>query len=474
LSDAGAVAIPIDDCSSAKCTRPYLLLLAVGLPLRILVFYVAGGILWPDSYFYYHTAHTFAADGIFARLTPYNTPLYPTFLSAFFTFGETRLTGLVIVGVQHFLGLAAVLLFYSALKKIIPTRLAFIAALLLDVHTLLLFYETVILTEILFVFLFSVVLYKCVEFLETKSIGDAIVLGGAFAALTLTRPIAQFLPVIFIICIARSFSSYRLYFLRSGLVFLSYLVMLVPWVIANHISYEYWGISKGQGINLFLRVYELDKVTPKKETAFPKIRGIYRHFKQEHPEEHVYFYVRNYLHERGFHHAYIDDQLRAFAFEGLMQDPMLYAKNTFIELLHYFFAARNSVHFCEDNEPLLLCSRPGFRLIRPAFPRERTAINPTIKGIMKLYFKYFQIPMRLVSLLAFFGVLLYAYKGKYNPLFWFSCAVTAYFSLLTCLLNFYEDRYRLPIDIFLFAYASYAVYFLITSVKAKTKKPIAL
>ena len=74
-----------------------------------------------------------------------------------------------------------------------------------------------------------------------------------------------------------------------------YLLCLLPWMLSNQSRFGFFGLSKGMGINLFLRVYELDAISPVLDTRYPHMKETFERLRANHPGKHVYFFLEDAL-----------------------------------------------------------------------------------------------------------------------------------------------------------------------------------
>jgi 4-amino-4-deoxy-L-arabinose transferase-like glycosyltransferase len=441
--------------------RALLILVLAGAALRLAVVLGTGAVLWPDSIGYLHAAKYFLSQHSFGPSVIHTGPLYPLFLAVFLGWGESSAGGQALLLAQQLLGLSAAVLFFLAISKHFGVALSFWASLLFGVSPLLLNYERVIQTEILFVFILAVLIWLLSAQWAKRNSSLAVSLGLVCGALSLTRPIAQFLPLVLVPVIWCSAPNWKTAVQRCIFAGVSYVLTLAPWLLANHAALGYWGLSRGQGINLFLRVYELDRIQPlpQAQTQFPGLRAIFLKLRKERPGEHVYFELRKILVQKR-HKSMLqaDRLLYAFALEGLRQEPFTFLKYFLYDFRRFFLNSRNSVHFCRIQSHWHLCANPKKQLSEAIFGSPQMHHIAIAEQMVYHYFSWVRIPDSVVALLALIGAILaWRLYTRQRPLLLSLNGMLLYFAALSVALNYPEDRYKLPLDFILLFFAVLAV-----------------
>src|SRR5262249_24280724 len=129
----------------------------------------------------------------------FHTPFYPALIAFFLSFGETPRHGEALIGFQHFLGLCSCVLFYKIAQRTWSSTVALFTGLFLALDTLVLYYESVVQTETLFLFFLGLLLFYSLRILERGKLWEFPIIGFLAACLTLTRPVAQFFVVVLVI-----------------------------------------------------------------------------------------------------------------------------------------------------------------------------------------------------------------------------------------------------------------------------------
>jgi len=66
----------------------------------------------------------------------------------------------------------------------------------------------------------------------------------------------------------------------------AYLLVVAPWMYVNSQTYGFVGISRGEGLGLFLRAFDVDHLPPPAETAYPRVRASYDALRPTEPTLH--------------------------------------------------------------------------------------------------------------------------------------------------------------------------------------------
>ncbi|MCF6356953.1 MAG: glycosyltransferase family 39 protein [Draconibacterium sp.] len=188
----------------------------------------------------------------FFTLDSVRTPGYPVFLAfIYLLFGVSP--SLVII-FQIALNLASIYLVYSIAAKLFSNKnIALISAFLfsLDIYTLFFIFE--LYTETLFVFtlLFSTVLF--IKSINSHGFLHLIISGILIGLSALIRPIAIFLPIVYIaIIFFFDKHSVSLKFFKTGVLSISFLLIISLWMMRNYNEYSHFGFSTISSVNLYL------------------------------------------------------------------------------------------------------------------------------------------------------------------------------------------------------------------------------
>jgi len=457
------------------------IVLAIGTVLRVALMLGSSGILWADSYSFYLSAESLRAGDVFSH-DAFKTPLYHAFLALFMTMGETPAMGALLIGVQHLLGLIATAVFYRIARQLFTTPVAFISSLLFTGHTLLLFYETSVLSEVLFVFFLSLLLHQSVHVLQSSR-GSApapamwryALIGGLAALATLTRPVSES----FVFCIAAIIIiAGRLSRRSIGAAALAvgvYCAAMAPWLYVNSQTYGFWGVSLGRGLGLFIRVFEIDKLEPRPDTRYEVVRDVLGWARAR--GRNISYVVRDELNFRHGHSSEsADAAMFGFAFETVRAQPWLYVRNSAWSWVHQLVLERQDPEICRARGVPYLCTSSGLEMSTAMFPNVPPPGHRWVKREIAAWFRTAYIRMWLVVPLAFVGVLWLAFPrvrvagqtsraapsaaiGSVSmPAVILLIVAIVYFTAIPALMQFPEERYRLPVDALLFMFAASCVH----------------
>lgn len=430
-------------------------IVVVGVVVRALLMMVSDGILWPDSGIFYYTAQALL-NGRLLEHDAFRTALYPVFLSAFLRFGDTPQVGVAIIGAQHALGVAAAVLFYLVGRRAFTPLVALGGALLFSVHTIELFYEDCVLSEVLFVFALSVVLWAMVHLANRPTWLAPVGMGVLCGVLTLVRPVAQG----FAICVAPILfmsgrRAPRAAFSAVAVAAVT-LAVLAPWMSINKHEYGFWGVSIGRGLGLFTRVFEIDQLPPPAETQYPEVREV---FDAGVPGRWGANNVRDELnYKRGHAYREVDESMFGFAMEAVAEHPLEFAANSVREWAIQLGGSLQGARSCRSIDGAYLCSgrTEGFSL--PAFPNAARPGRRTLRSLLVSYVTKGYVRMPVVLAIALLGVLSYFSDARRRtPAGWLLALTIAYYTLIPAMLEWPQDRYRLPVDALLFMFAAWGL-----------------
>jgi hypothetical protein len=452
----------------------------VGVAVRIVMMLGSNPILWGDSDVFLDTADAIRA-GRYLQHDPFRTLLYPYFLAPFLGVSTEPPMDQVIVGAQHLLGVAAAVCFYLAGRVALGSRAALAGALLFAVHTTALFYENSILSETLFVFVLAAGLLAIGWFADAPSAGRAIAAGAACAALTYTRPVAQWfflVPVALVIAGGWSLPQrpasarwrprpWRQRLALAAIITISFAALMLPWALVNQQQYGFFGIAIGRGFGLYIRVFEIDRFDPPADTGYPEARDLLMRARTMHQESPA-SQVLNWLGDRRRYSFVQKDAIMAqAAAEAVRQHPVRFAVNSIKQWSHQLSGPLGDEAICTSAEVgSYVCSSRTVGYARePFLNRPRRADQPLRPWVVS-YFRHARIPFTLVSALALFGVVAALARPAPAAAHAVLLALTiAYFTFLPALAQSPQDRYRLPVDALLLMFAAFGVMRLIQEVR---------
>ena len=428
------------------------IIVAVGIVVRIFMMLGSDAILWGDSEVFID-AFGAIRSGRFLDHDPHRTLLYPYFLTAFLIWSGEPPVDQIIVGAQHLLGVMSAVCFFLAGRPVFGSRIAFAGALLLTLHTTQLFYEISILSEVLFTLVLAISLVPMVAFVAKPSVRGAIVTGVACAALTLTRPVAEFFFLVPHVAGLVVLKQWRERLKVAAALAITVAAILMPWASVNLRQFGFFGVALGRGFGMAIRVFDIDHLPPPPQTQYPDVKNALELALQT-PRSSPATFVRDDLRQRRYSSAQADAMMNGFAMEAVMQHPWRFAINSFKQWGIQLGGSMSDEAICASAQGPYVCSRrtQGYAL-GPFLNRPRTADEPVRPGVVA-YIRHGQIPMGLVLALAVFGLIAYVAERPPHVMTGVLLGlVVAYFTFLPAFGQSPQDRYRLPIDALLFMFA---------------------
>ena len=216
-----------------------LFILAVGFVIRLVFLYTTRqmGLMIEDEQQYHTLAlnllngHGFAWEP--GRLTSARPPLYPALMAMVWAVGAMESVVAIRV-VQVFLSLANVYVLYCLGNLLFDRRTGLLAAIGLCFYPSMLAFNFLLLTEVLFSFLLTLVLFGTVVLLKKGSVWVAAGTGAALGLATLTRSVLWPFPALllpFLFFAVRG--SWQQRFSIVLAVFLGYGSFVFPWAMRN-------------------------------------------------------------------------------------------------------------------------------------------------------------------------------------------------------------------------------------------------
>lgn len=189
------------------------------------------------------TDRTFPPDSV-------RPPIYPAFLALFHLLGDG--TPFLALLAQTLLSLANIWLTYRlAVQFGANQNTARLAALILALDISSIIYACTIMAETLLttlLLIFASTLHRSIKSPDFRSM---LTVSVFTAGLALTKPIAQFLPLVSVLLVLVFSNTQMLKKARfAGLHILLVFLLLMPWAMRNARKYDYLGISTVQGFNL--------------------------------------------------------------------------------------------------------------------------------------------------------------------------------------------------------------------------------
>jgi hypothetical protein len=431
------------------------LLILIGGAARILFHLGSTGILWPDSEVFYFTTKNILDGDTFSH-DPFRTMLYPFFLAAFLRWGETPAIGAAIVATQQALGLAATVLFYFAGRRAFTPLVAFFGALLFSIHAMEMFYEISILSEILFVFVMAALLAAVARFRWSVAIWSYVLIGGLLALLTLVRPVGEWFALCVIPVIWASSHSIRRAVTATAVIAAVNLLLVLPWMFVNSREFGFFGVSIGRGMGLFTRAFEIDRLPLPLETDYPQVKEVAETGAALHWSANRIRDELNY--GRGKSYFTADEELYGFTLEAVKAHAASFAANSIwrwmIQVSGVFGGARTCLSPAYGP---YLCSGRMVGLSRPPFPNAPTAERRALREWLVRYVKKDYVRMPIVFAFAVLGAIAYFGDPRRNSVGLLLALAIGYTTLVPAMLEWPQDRYRLPVDALLFMFAAWGI-----------------
>lgn len=442
-------------------------ILGVGAAVRLALLASSPAILWPDSHVFYFTVRDILGGRYFAH-DPYRTVLYPYYLATFLAWGKTPFQGTLIVAGQQAMGLATALLFYAVGRRALSPRVALAGALLFACHSVQLFYELSIMTEVLFTLDLAGVLWLTQWHRDAPSTRRAVVLGIALGVLVLVRPVAQG----FVVCVALVMmmtGRTRQVVAQAAVMAVVSGVVVVPMMAANQHEFGFWGVSLGRGMGLYTRVFDIDEADPPDPSAYPEMQGLWR-FSQEQrwsPNR-----VRDELNFAYRHpSARADDMMFSFALESVRAHPAAFVWNSLRQWAVQIALPLNSLRTCASPSGQYLCSGRAEGESQPPFPNAPDGIARALRVWVVRAMTHGAVLMPAVIGCALFGVVALLVSRDRSTGVVLIVLTVAYFTLVPAVTQFPQDRYRLPVDALLFMLAANGVRFVAMHAAAIGQNP---
>lgn len=183
--------------------------------------------------------------------TAFVVPLYPLFLAGIFgLFGENLLA---VQLVQVLLSALTVVLVYLIARRLFDPSAGVIAALIAAAHPWLVFWSGYILTETLFVFLFTAAILAYAHLMKNSSLWKALASGVLFGLVALCRPVGLLVALVLIVVWPLLAPKSLRRWSALGVFLISMALVLSPWVIRNYLVFHrFIPVSAGAGDTLYL------------------------------------------------------------------------------------------------------------------------------------------------------------------------------------------------------------------------------
>jgi len=430
--------------------RSIAIVVAAGVAARLCLTFGTYSILWPDSYPYFFTAQR-QLLGDFTAHEIFRTPLFSTFMAMFLLAGETPVAGALMIAAQRALGVAASVLVYRIGQAAFCPGVAFYGALLWTLSPLQLYYETVVGSEALFGFLVVSMVSVASAAVRNGSRLQYAGVGLLCALATLTRPVGKALALVVVAVLA--LHPRRPSVDRLALVIACYLACVMPWMYVNSRVSGFFAISRGEGVLLFMRAFDVDRLDPPVQTRYPVVQEVFDELRLRRPV--LYYPVRDTLNRNmGYSVLFADRLMFGFALEAIAEHPTRFAANTITEWLALFLWPHRSVHVCQSSFGPHLCSERTVGQSHHVFSNTPFPGYVRLKTAIAWYVDRLYWLMPLLTPVAALGVVSWMMTRRpRNAVPALLAAVIGYFTIVTVVFNTVEDRFRLPVDPFIALFA---------------------
>lgn len=422
----------------------------VGLTARAAMLASTPGVLWPDSQVFYVTAREILG-GHWASHDAYRTLVYPWLLALFAAVSPTPAAGMLFLAMQMLMGLGAALLFYDAVRRVVGPLPAVAAGVLFVVHATELFYEASVLTESTFTLALAITVWLTVRAVNAMSWRVAVVLGLSTALVVLVRPVAQWYVLVPLSACLLARVPARGRALAAAVLLACYAVPLVWWMSVNQREYGFFGVALGRGMGLYGRVFDLDRLEPPDPSAQPELRHLWAFARSQQWSPNR---VRDELNfERRYSGAEADDAMYRFAMETVRREPWRFAAGTMRQWVQQLAEPNSGLRSCPSGTGRFLCSGRSDGESLPLFPAE-PATRSRLRAAVVRYIEEWQVPMAPVVALGVVGLLA---VELLQPEALILAISIAYITLVPALSQVPQDRFRLPADPMIFAFAAAGV-----------------
>lgn len=211
------------------------------LYLRLRMIAAISHILSHDAINYDAMARQFLNNGVLGYMSQkpnaYVTPGYPIFLSVIYSiFGYDSASRFMQVRVaQAVLGAATCILIFAIAKRLFNSRASIFALFISAVYPTFVWAPSLILTEVLYTFLFVLYIYIQIYAIDKSTKFSSILSGAVFALAVLVRPLM--FPLFFIPFIMHYLTTgNKTAFRQLAAAIIGVVLTMMPWWIRNYIS----------------------------------------------------------------------------------------------------------------------------------------------------------------------------------------------------------------------------------------------
>lgn len=379
-----------------------------------------------DSTEYYELSQSIIHGQGFARgrnLETLRAPGYPAFVALGLTFGGSYF---VITFLQIIITFAAALVTRKIGEKFTSRTVGEIAALLLIANPATLSLSLVILTDVLFLFLYPLGFYVAMKLRQEKWVIGSIATGIIFSSAIYIRPMGLFALPIIVLPVLVSILPWKLRWKSLVVMAFTIVLLLSPWAWRNYLKTGVSGFSSFKALNLSytaVRFLALQNATTvdQENRNFEQASGV---------SENLWSDLR------------YSKPVSALAEKIIFGHPFSYAKYHILTAIPFFFPS--TIGFA------LNFYQAAFH-IQPPF--QEGVIHKLVAGDFLGFFQgIFAVWWKILERLVWFAILITAmvgvWKRKHEPLVWAFVFAIAYLMLLAGPAS--NSRYALQAWPFLF------------------------
>ncbi len=386
-----------------------------------------------DSLEYISLAENIIAGNGFSRgqVPPYapeifRTPGYPGFIALIFSFVH-RVSAVIIV--QNLLFIFLIYYVYTWITKNFKNNfIASISAFFLALDPSIVYWNNQISSETLFAVTLFFSLFIFHKFLENRRYYLLLGSGGLFGYLLLTRPIAQYLFIIFVFGIVVNFirnKNWKFIVVSLGFFFISFFVIISPWLIRNKIQF---GSYKPSATSIIAFGKYLTAMKNERGEELDKIESANRLERSEARKDQAIQYI--------------------------LKHPLLFLKIHFLSFLPFFggdgyFSAFSAIFPEIESDRLITDWGGNLYEFKGYFNQVVAEQKFTIFIVGKLF--------RIIIIIFFISGILEWFKNyrTYRMTLTFLLLIIYYFALATGIGSY--SRFRFPVDPYIYIIAAFGL-----------------
>lgn len=386
----------------------------------------------------------------------YRTPIYPLFI-AFIKLISGNFFAIALPWLQHLLGVIMAVLVYFIGKKVFDKTVGFLAGLLTGINAYQVYWEHNTMSDFFFAFMTVVSFYFFLKALMEDKRNDYIIFGILFGLNLLTRPLFQMFFVVFPVLIYIFNQNLKSTIRRFVLIMIPIIIIVSPWFFQNWYRHHYFGFTPFLGVQLMVRAQNyMDLESPlrtKEKKVYLQTMMDLGKCTQKTINNGTCGQVAvggwaDLQRKLGYSSTEANQALMEISLEAIKKNPTRYLKET-VDQMQIFLTKYPRVNFWGDGD------------LDSAF-REKYALNFAQKEPLTILHQNlnWKLTPNIIYfvILSFLGIIIALIsRGKRSlPL------VFAFLYILLITAAIEEggiSRYRLPLDPFVFLFATYGIVF---------------